>query len=696
MTVNINQFRQAARSDASRLELNSQETGLHRKGWMNGGKVVEWIRDVGGLRTEENRKVMKSFVAALRTEYGDGIANHLEGRLSATVGDGKPLSARTARLAINSANHLRSIQNRNNALASDFSHGGPQDRLSGYMTTAVSVGQKLGVSDAIVGLLFDATQPKVIELRKGIADEILKLGGSQPTLVTPQAARDVAEQAITRFLCKAANADKLKQALGAGNPSAPIQKQIAELAQEIGLPGLASLLADPQSAEVTAFLKGAQIPMSSDKVDPDKYADMVVSSRANRAVIEHAVATGQAKLMTGLPKDPKKAVETGRLLISEAFSSKGVITDRPIIARLVNSEIKRLAAQGPEGATAARELHSQLLSEYDRIDEPSVKLDLLSRERDFHLAQARQQGHESSWFTAAAYQNDLIALRLASLRNPLTAQKSSKLDALAKQSPELSAAMDELDRIEAEYIRFQGGDPSKVSLGWKAGRHELAELRELASSIPSASGTELQAYIAAKMRGLTATMMAKAVAVLGPPPARMAVVSLGSASRGEASPYSDVEFGIVLEKPADQAMKDYTRKFSELIRFQVGNLGENMGRETPAGFHWDSGGNTPLEAPDVFVGTADELVSRNLAETNRGPEGAAPARIFGFTMFANTELLYGPNGDDAEWQLVQSLQKKADQHFHAPSSVVTGETGDRPWANGSWRRASPSLICATA
>ncbi|HVJ68935.1 MAG TPA: DUF294 nucleotidyltransferase-like domain-containing protein, partial [Caulifigura sp.] len=566
MTVNLAQFRQAALSDASRLELNSKETGLHRKGWTNGGKVVEWIRDVAGLRTNENRKVMKSFVSALRAEYGNGIASQMEGRLGRTVGDGKPLSARTAREVIKTAGQLRTTQLKNNALASDYSHGGPQDRLSGYMTTAVSVGKTLGVSDALVGKLFDASHPKVIELRSGIAEAIRKLGGNEPTPVSPEAARDVAEKAITRFLCKTANAEKLEKALGAGDSSSPAQKQIAEFAREIGLPGLSGALSKPGSTEVAAFLKSALIPMSSEKVDDDTFVQRVISARINREVIEQAVATGQAKLMTSLSKDPKQAVETGRLLMSEAFGPKGNIADRPIIAGLINREIERLAAEGPEGVTAARDLQLLLLSKYDSLGDSSIKADVLTRERDFHRNQARDNGSERSWFTAASFQNDLIALHLADVGKPKTAQSGSKLDALALQSPELADAMDELNSIEREYIRFQGGDPSMVSLDWKSARNELAQLRTLASSIPSATGTELQAYIAAKMRGLTATLMANAVAVLGPPPARMAVISLGSASRGEASPYSDVEFGIVLEKPADQAMKDYTRKFSELIR----------------------------------------------------------------------------------------------------------------------------------
>jgi Putative nucleotidyltransferase DUF294/Putative nucleotidyltransferase substrate binding domain len=239
-----------------------------------------------------------------------------------------------------------------------------------------------------------------------------------------------------------------------------------------------------------------------------------------------------------------------------------------------------------------------------------------------------------------------------------------------------------LDDIERQYVAAKGGDAAKVSLGWKESRDQLAQIREAARELDGATGSELQAYISAKMRGLTANLVANAVATLGPPPAPMAVISLGSASRGEASPYSDVEFGILLDRPADAAMKEYTARLTELVRFQVANLGENVGHEAPAGFHWDTGGNTPLEGPRHFVGTAAELIQANLGETEGSAGGARPDRMFGFTMFSNTELLYGPSGGDAEWGMVKDMQQKVDAHFQSKSGVVGGQS--RGEALGRW------------
>ena len=91
------------------------------------------------------------------------------------------------------------------------------------------------------------------------------------------------------------------------------------------------------------------------------------------------------------------------------------------------------------------------------------------------------------------------------------------------------------------------------------------------------------------MRGLTADLLANATRVLGPPPGDVpfVAISLGSASRGEASPFSDVEFAILLDRPATPAVKDYMRNLAEVVRSRR-RLGD-AGLETPAGFHWDTG-----------------------------------------------------------------------------------------------------------
>ena len=112
-------------------------------------------------------------------------------------------------------------------------------------------------------------------------------------------------------------------------------------------------------------------------------------------------------------------------------------------------------------------------------------------------------------------------------------------------------------------------------------------------------------------------MIDRAVHELGQPPCIFAAVTLGSASRGEASPYSDIEFGFVLPNGLTDETQvqatDYLRRVAEMVRFQVRALGESGGLETPIGLHWDEGFNSPAEAPDSFIGTAAQLIGERLA-----------------------------------------------------------------------------------
>lgn len=689
MAIDLAHFRSKLVGDAERLEVDSQGTALHRKGVSPGGRAVEWIREAAGLRTGENRQVMHAFVKALRDEYSPSVATAMEGRLSQLVGDGKPLSARVVGQVIADADSLKARHERhavdNRRLADGFSHAGPQDRLSGYMASAVSVGQALGVDEDTVGLLFDAGNADVQALRQKIAQDILALGGKEPEAVSHDDARGVAEAAIRNFLIDAVNTRTIESVIGARDAGSPMQREIADLAGTIGVPAMAPLLADPDSEVYKTLAAQAKYGLPDDRPATRAEVESTISLRTQRLMAGEVVKAGLAGSVTGLPDDPATASLMGVRMLDQATgqASTAQITH---LARVIHGEIGRLEQRGDAGRTAAADLQRALLTSYAQIDDPALKLAILERERDTMLAEARQTGGDGAYFKAAMFQNDIVALLLDDLGVEKTAQRSQALDALAGSSPLLAKALAELDGIERDYVASKGGDPQAAKLGWKDSRDQLARLREDAKRIEGGSGSELQAFISARMRALTADMVAKAVAVLGPPPAPMAVVSLGSASRGEASPYSDIEFGILLDRPADQAMQDYAARLSELMRFQVANLGENMGREAPAGFHWDTGGNTPLEDPRRFVGTAEQLIAGNLGEDGHG----GPASMFGFTMFSNVELLYGPGGGDGEWAMVQAMQQKVDAHFRGPSTM--GADRSRGEALGRWAMGEGSSL----
>jgi len=89
--------------------------------------------------------------------------------------------------------------------------------------------------------------------------------------------------------------------------------------------------------------------------------------------------------------------------------------------------------------------------------------------------------------------------------------------------------------------------------------------------------------------------------ILGKPPCEYALIGLGSLARREMSPYSDLEFALLLQKNSPKEAH-YFRQLVKLLELEVINLGETaikilehgLESPTPRGFSYDDGGNTPL------------------------------------------------------------------------------------------------------
>ncbi|MGC2595384.1 MAG: tetratricopeptide repeat protein [Rhabdochlamydiaceae bacterium] len=100
---------------------------------------------------------------------------------------------------------------------------------------------------------------------------------------------------------------------------------------------------------------------------------------------------------------------------------------------------------------------------------------------------------------------------------------------------------------------------------------------------------------------------------LGPPPVRWACMGMGSMSRSEMCPYSDIEFAFLIAQDKPEALT-YFDLLSKLLQLQIINLGETEysvfdkkePSPTPKGFSLDNGGNTPL-GTDELIGTPKQL-----------------------------------------------------------------------------------------
>jgi tetratricopeptide (TPR) repeat protein len=115
------------------------------------------------------------------------------------------------------------------------------------------------------------------------------------------------------------------------------------------------------------------------------------------------------------------------------------------------------------------------------------------------------------------------------------------------------------------------------------------------------SAREILAEFSKNIRAFFESMLEDLYLILGKPPCESAWMSLGSLGRNEMSPFSDLEFALLVaaNTPANLL---YFRRMVKCLEMRVINLGEtefkilNNGHESPTvrGFSFDDGGNTPL------------------------------------------------------------------------------------------------------
>jgi ankyrin repeat protein/Tfp pilus assembly protein PilF len=124
------------------------------------------------------------------------------------------------------------------------------------------------------------------------------------------------------------------------------------------------------------------------------------------------------------------------------------------------------------------------------------------------------------------------------------------------------------------------------------------------------------ANLTATSKNLLQVLIKEAQQALGPPPVQWACMGMGSMSRDEMCPYSDIEFAFLIEKETPEALI-YFRRLAQLLQLQIINLGETpcpvFGNQepspTPNGFCMDTGGNTPLGKPGLYelIGTPKQI-----------------------------------------------------------------------------------------
>ncbi|MCE5316919.1 MAG: DUF294 nucleotidyltransferase-like domain-containing protein, partial [Parachlamydia sp.] len=149
----------------------------------------------------------------------------------------------------------------------------------------------------------------------------------------------------------------------------------------------------------------------------------------------------------------------------------------------------------------------------------------------------------------------------------------------------------------------------------------LVQRQELKVKIPQTTPAQIMRDFTQEISLFLNEILKSGFALFGKPPCEYTVMGLGSLARKEMSPYSDLEFALLVENslPANIA---YFRKMVQWLELQIIHLGETPinilqgGYESPIvrGFSFDDGGNTPLGKQGYveLIKTPEELAKFQL------------------------------------------------------------------------------------
>jgi hypothetical protein len=295
-------------------------------------------------------------------------------------------------------------------------------------------------------------------------------------------------------------------------------------------------------------------------------------------------------------------------------------------------------------------------------------------------ALAQNQDAGGARTEAAEKLADLVSLRIREIRQTGCGEAAA-IEILKQTDPDLVAQM---DRVLA-----YGGENGAPG-AWLETRKQLVAMRERVKTLAEdgqVSGTDLQRLMSASLREIAMNVFESAAKTIDRQAGRFTVLGLGSTARGEASPYSDLEFAILLPDDHTDYDRAYATELTQRVRDQIAAVGENGSYYLEHGFHFDPGVN-PLDV--LFMNTADGLVANGLSP------GGNIDKDWSRTSLLNAEWFYGgdvrrDNADvrtepEESWQALKDFHAKVVTHLNREVPLSETEArGVRPGeTEGQW------------
>ncbi|KIC76579.1 hypothetical protein DB41_FK00010, partial [Neochlamydia sp. TUME1] len=239
--------------------------------------------------------------------------------------------------------------------------------------------------------------------------------------------------------------------------------------------------------------------------------------------------------------------------------------------------------------------------------------------------------------------------------------------------------------LDSQIIKKKIGD-NRIVL--KNFREEIEKKIQRLTGTPSFHEVkELYSNIAQNIKAFFSSLVNQAIDVLGPAPCEYAMIGFGSLAREEMTPYSDLEFGILIQED-NPANKKYFKNLTNLLHLQVINLGETIlpalnipclkainffDSMTPRGFAFDGAGvegkgcKTPLGNGKTFeLIQTPEKMAQYAGKDEKGQwwhkkEPHLPMELLNFTHLLGSE--------DLTEQYRQNVQHKLNASYQQSLSV---------------------------